>query len=273
MMWGLDSVSVSYGRRPALESVTVTAEPARITVVVGADGAGKSTALRALVGLVRPDRGEVSRPPKTKIGYLPATAGLWQDLTVQENLAFAAGAYGIGGTALAERLPPILQRIGLAGAQHRLGGRLSGGMQRKLAVGMSLVHSPQLLVLDEPTTGVDPVSRAELWRLIAGAAAAGTAVVVATTYVNEARRGTCAVLLDAGRVLSSGSADDIVRQVPGALGTMRCAAQPVPLSWRRGIDWRVWAPSGELPPGARPVPPDIEDAAVIAALGSGAGGW
>ena len=113
-MWGLDSVSVSYGRRAALESVTVPAGPARITVVVGADGAGKSTALRALVGLVRPDRGEVSRPPKTKIGYLPATAGLWQDLTVQENLAFAAGAYGIDGTALAERLPPILQRIGLA---------------------------------------------------------------------------------------------------------------------------------------------------------------
>jgi ABC-2 type transport system ATP-binding protein len=259
MTWGLDSVRVSYGHRVAPASVTVAAQPAGITVVVGGDGAGKSTALRALVGLVR-------RPSKTQIGYVPATAGLYPDLTVRENLVFSAAAYGISGAELEQRLADVLSRVGLAGFPHRLGGHLSGGMQRKLAVAMALVHSPQLLVLDEPTTGVDPVSRRQLCRLIAGAAASGAAVVVATTYVHEAERGTCSVLLEAGHMLASGSARDIVNNVPGALGTTRSVDQPTPLSWRRGTEWRVWAPAGDLPAGARAVSPDIGDAAVIAEL-------
>jgi ABC-2 type transport system ATP-binding protein len=197
---------------------------------------------------------------------VPATAGLYPDLTVEENLAFSAGSYGIAGEALEQSVAKVIADVGLAVAKRRLGGQLSGGMQRKLAVAMALVHSPDLLVLDEPTTGVDPVSRAELWRLIAGAAAAGTAVVVATTYVNEAERGTHALLMEAGRVLTGGSSSDIVSRVPGAFGTIDCVEQPTALSWRRGVHWRVWAPAGDLPPDAVPVPPDIEDAAVIAEL-------
>jgi ABC-2 type transport system ATP-binding protein len=266
MTWGLDAVSVSYRRRPALASVTIPAEPGQITVVVGGDGAGKSTALRTLVGLARPGNGVVRRPSKTQIGYVPATAGLYPDLTVRENLAFAASAYGISGDERDRRISEVADRVGLAEATHRLGGQLSGGMQRKLAVGMALVHSPELLVLDEPTTGVDPVSRTELWRLIARAAASGAAVVVATTYVSEAERGTDAVLLEAGEVLASGSADDIVKRMPGTLGTMPGGTQPTQLSWRRGVNWRVWAPTGNLPKTASPVAPDIEDAAVVAEL-------
>jgi ABC-2 type transport system ATP-binding protein len=144
-------------------------------------------------------------------------------------------------------------------------------MQRKLAVALALLHTPELLVIDEPTTGVDPVSRTELWRLIAGAAAGGAAVVVSTTYVNEAARAARVVLLDAGKVLASGSPDEILRGVPGALGTVTGTAPSDALSWRRGTSWRVWAPGGMLPAGARPVDPDFEDAVVVASLAAEAG--
>ena len=266
MSWGLDAVNVSYGNRHALVSVTATVDPGQITVVVGGDGAGKTTALKTIVGLVRPNEGSISCPPKTRIGYVPATAGLYPDLTVRENLAFAASAFGLSRTTLDRRIAEILTRVGLAQAIDRLGGHLSGGMQRKLAVAMAIIHEPDLLVLDEPTTGVDPVSRSELWRLISGSAAAGSAVFVATTYVTEAERGTTAVLLEAGEMLASGSVSDIVKDIPGTLGTMHGSTQPAQLSWRRGIDWRVWVPSGSLPDDVYPTVPNIEDAAVIAAL-------
>jgi ABC-2 type transport system ATP-binding protein len=265
-MWGLEDVTVTFGRRTALNSVTVPVEPSRIAVVVGGDGAGKSTCLRALVGLLEPGAGTVRRPAKERTGYVPATAGLYADLTVRENLDFYADAYRLPSAERGAREAEILERTGLAGLRDRPGGHLSGGMQRKLAVGLALLHSPQMLVLDEPTTGVDPVSRSELWRLIAGAAARGTAVVVATAYVNEAARASSVVLLEAGRVLASGSPDAILRGVPGAIGSARGKARPAARSWRRGADWRVWAPDGELPDGVTATQPDFEDAVVVAAL-------
>ena len=268
MSWGLQDVRVRRGQVIALDGVAVPVDPGRVTVVVGGDGAGKSTCLEVLVGLLQPDAGTVRRPGKERIGYVPATAGLYGDLTVQENLDFTADAYRLSRSERTRTADQIIERIGLAGARHRLGGKLSGGMQRKLAVGLALLHSPELLVLDEPTTGVDPVSRAELWRLISGAAAAGAAVAVSTTYVNEAARAAAVVLLEAGHVLASGSPEEILRGVPGAVGTARTADRPSPLSWRRGASWRVWAPAGRLPVGAQPVQPDFDDAVVVAALAS-----
>jgi ABC-2 type transport system ATP-binding protein len=244
-------------------------DPSRITVVVGGDGAGKSTCLEVLVGLLPARAGTVLRPPKERIGYVPATAGLYTDLTVQENLDFSASAYGLSGREYGQRAGRLLEQTGLGRARHRLGGQLSGGMQRKLAVVMALLHAPDLLVLDEPTTGVDPVSRAELWRLISGAAAAGTAVAVSTTYVNEAARAAMVVLLERGKVAASGSPAQILNDVPGVLGVMDSAERPTALAWRRGVTWRVWAPAGALPEGARPVAPDFEDAVVAATLASG----
>ena len=268
MRWGLADVSVSRGRNVALAGVTVPVDPSHITVVVGGDGAGKSTCLEVLVGLLQPGAGTVHRPVKERIGYVPATAGLYEDLTVQENLDFTADAYRLSAGERGRKAAQIMERTGLAGARHRLGGKLSGGMQRKLAVGLALLHSPELLVLDEPTTGVDPVSRAELWRLISSAAAQGTAVAVSTTYVNEAARAGTVVLLEAGRVLASGSPEDILRGVPGTLGATRRADRPSSLSWRRGASWRVWAPAGGLPDGVQPAAPDFDDAVVVAALAS-----
>ena len=262
--WGLEGVTVRYGSRVALADVTVPVEPSGVTVVVGGDGAGKSTCLRGLVGLVRPDEGRVRRPAKTRIGYVPATGGLYPDLTVEQNLAFSSSAYRVRDPRHGE----MLDRLGLASARDRLGGQLSGGMRRKLSLGMALIHRPALLVLDEPTTGVDPVSRMELWRLVSAAAADGTAVVVATTYVGEAERGTRVILLDEGTVLAAGSAAGIAAGVPGAVGRRPAddGARPEGDWWRRGPDWRVWSPSGELPEGTERVRPDLHDAAVVAAL-------
>jgi ABC-2 type transport system ATP-binding protein len=272
--WGLEDVRVRFGRRVALDGVTVPVGPSRVTVVVGGDGAGKSTCLRALVGLVQPQAGTARRPAKERIGYVPAAAGLYQDLTVQENLDFCASAFRLPAGPRGPREEQMLERIGLAGARRRLGGQLSGGMQRKLAVALALLHAPDLLVLDEPTTGVDPVSRAELWRLISGAAAQGTAVAVATSYLNEAARAASVVLLEGGRVLATGSPEGILRGVPGVVGTTLVrpsAGRPGPLSWRRGVGWRVWAPDGELPAGVERASPDFDDAVVVAELAAQAG--
>jgi len=129
-----------------------------------------------------------------------------------------------------------------------------------------LLHGPELLVLDEPTTGVDPVSRAELWRLLAGAAAAGTGVVVATTYVDEANRGSQVLLMDQGKAIATGSPSDIIGAVPGTMGVVRGSDRPPGQSWRWGASWRVWAPADDLPDGAEPVAPTFADAVMVAAL-------
>ncbi len=272
MTWGIEGGTVTFGARTAVDGVTVEAARGAVTVVVGGDGAGKSTLLRALVGLVRLSTGTARRPDKRAIGYIPATAGLYVDLTVEENLTFVGRAYGITGPTCASRMEMLLERIGLTEARHRLGGQLSGGMQRKLAVATALLHEPDLLVLDEPTTGVDPVSRAELWRLISGAAARHTAVVVATTYVEEADRGSAVVLLDRGRAIATGSPEDIIGAVPGAVGVVRNGGRPRGSSWRAGASWRVWVPSGVLPVEAERVTPTFGDAVMIAALSGGAEG-
>ncbi len=157
--WGADDLTVRFGSRTALDHVSLLAEAGAVTAVVGGDGAGKTTLLRALVGSVRPSAGAVRRPPTAALGYLSSPVGVYQDLTVDENLAFAAVAYGVGGSAFAARRTDLLRETGLDGAPTRLAGRLSGGMRQKLAFAMAMTHTPQLLVLDEPTTGVDPVSR------------------------------------------------------------------------------------------------------------------
>ena len=266
MTWGLDRVSVAFGGVRAIDDVTVVAHPGSTTVVVGGDGAGKSTSLRALVGLVRVEGGIVRAPPKHDIGYVPATEGVYEDLTVAENVEFVADAFRMVRHRRTDATATLLERTGLRGAEARLAGQLSGGMRRKLAVGLALLHEPALLVLDEPTTGVDPVSRSELWRLITGATARGAAVVVATTYVNEATRAASVVLLDAGAVLASGEPDAILRSVPGAVGSAEEPVGTLDRRWRRGGAWRVWAPGGELPAGCHLVEADFEDAVVVAEL-------
>ncbi len=271
LSWGATGVSVSFGDTLALDDVTVRAVPGMVTAVVGGDGAGKSTLLRCLAGALRPDRGTVAGPGPAATGYFPASSGTYPDLTVAENLAFRATGYNVRGAVAARRAAELMDRAGLTDARDRLAGHLSGGMRQKLGVIAALVHRPDLLILDEPSTGVDPVSRSGLWLLIATAAADGAAVVLSTTYIDDAQRAGEVLVLDAGRELAAGTPDQIVAHMPGSVYAMSTApAGPaVRLAWRRGGGWRVWNRSGraadELPGGQRVVP-DLQDAVTVAAL-------
>lgn len=271
MSWGATGLTVRYGETVALDDVSLDLHAGQVTSVVGGDGAGKSTLLRTIAGARAPDSGTVRRPDARDLGYLPAGAGIYPDLSVAENLAFSAAVYGLPTAEARSRTEQLLERTGLAAARHRPAGQLSGGMRQKLGVIRALLHRPALLVLDEPTTGIDPVSRAELWQLIAEAAAGGAAVALATTYLDEGERATSVLVLDAGQVLAVGCAESITAAVPGTI--RRLADRPPAAcgdrSWRRGRGWRLWTPDGEesadLPSGT-PVQPDLQDAVTVAAL-------
>lgn len=268
--WGVAQLTVKYGRRTALQDIDLDLPRGQITAVVGGDGAGKSTLLRAVAGVVRPAAGHVRRPPARRIGYVSAASGVYHDLTAAQNLAFAGSAYGLGGAALRTRAAELLAATGLVPAADRLAGQLSGGMRQKLALAMAVLHRPDLLILDEPTTGVDPVSRAELWRLVAGQAALGAAVLFSTTYVDEAERAAVVLVLESGRRLLQGSPEALTAALPGvvfALATQAGTTRPAPdRSWRRGRVWRVWAPDGVVLAGADPVAADLSDTVIVAAL-------
>jgi ABC-2 type transport system ATP-binding protein len=253
--WGVDGLGVRYGDRVALEDVAFEVPARSVAAVVGGDGAGKTSLLRALAGTVPPSAGTVRRPDDRRIGYVSAGPGVWADLTVEENLEFAGRAYGLGASRLRSRTAGLLERTGLAEARPRLAGLLSGG----------LLHEPELLILDEPTTGVDPVSRVELWRLLAGAAAAGAAVALATTYLDEAERAATVLVLDQGHALLAGTPDQVLAAVPGLVVEAAARPQGVP-AWRRGARWRAWSPDGSPLPGATEVALDLEDAVVVAQL-------
>ncbi|MGH8944735.1 MAG: ABC transporter ATP-binding protein [Acidimicrobiia bacterium] len=263
MSWGVSDLVVRYGDRLALAGVSLELVPGSIAAVVGADGAGKTTLLRVLAGGQEPQEGEVRRPAPERLGFVSAGSGVYTDLTVEENLAFAARAYGVRN--LQERAAELLAATALGQARDRLGEHLSGGMRQKLGVAMALIHRPDLLILDEPTTGLDPVSRVEIWGLLAGAAAEGAAVLVSTAYLEEAERASYLLVLDEGRPLVAGSADEVLAAVPGVV--LEADARPEGLAgWRRGRAWRAWSPEGRPVPGARMVRPDIEDAVIVAAV-------
>ena len=278
MTWGVRGLTVRLGPRVALDDVTLEVPDRAVTAVVGGDGAGKTTLLRSLVGTVQPSAGEVSRPPPDQVGYVSAGPGVYLDLSVAENLGFAASAYGIVGDEVRERIDDLLVRTGLTDARDRLAGRLSGGMRQKLAFAMGVLHRPGLLVLDEPTTGLDPVSRAELWQHLADAAAGGAAVLLATNYMDEAERATGVLVLDRGRALVSGSPDDILDAIPGTVVEAATRPQGV-TAWRAGEAWRSWlagSAEGDGPKvaDATPVPADrlgLRDAVIVAALRTGSG--
>ncbi len=264
MTWGLDRISVDFGTTKALDSVSLALKPGEVAVVVGGDGAGKTTLCRSIVGLQPISSGEVSRPDR--VGYQPASSGVWRDLTVMENLRLVAGAYRLDSTHASDRIAELLEVTRLEEASNRLGGALSGGMRQKLGVAMAVLSEPSLLVLDEPTTGVDPVSRLELWSFIMRSASENRAVIVTTTYVDESRRGREVLALDAGRVLAVGTPEEVVNTMPGAIFESSEPQHGSARSWRRGSKWRIWVEDGSTPGEAVPTNPDMADVVTVAAL-------
>jgi ABC-2 type transport system ATP-binding protein len=213
--WGARDVTVRAGQVTILNGVSLAVPRGQVTAVVGGDGAGKTTLLRCLAGALAADAGEVTTPGARRTGYLPAGSGTYPDLTVAENLAFRAAAYRLPPAAARARAAELTGRAGLAAARDRLAGQLSGGMRQKLGVICALLPEPDLLVLDEPSTGVDPVSRAGVWQLIAGAAAAGAAVVLSTTYLAEAQRAAAVLVLDGGAPVAAGTPEEVTAALPG----------------------------------------------------------
>lgn len=266
MTFGVRRARVRLGSTLALDDVTLEVDPGSVVAVVGGDGAGKTTLLRALVGEVALDEGAVSAPSPERIGYLPATTGSWPALTVRQNVDFVGGIYGLSGARLDARRTELLERAGLTAAADRTSAQLSGGMRRKLGFCLAIVHEPELLVLDEPSTGVDPVSRVDLWRLVSEAAAGGAAVVMSTTYLDEAERAARLLALDAGQVLAQGTLDDVLASVPGRV-TVSPVRHDAGRSWRRGLlHHEHWADGAVIPADAQVVTPDLEDAVVALSL-------
>ncbi|MCX5043798.1 ABC transporter ATP-binding protein [Aldersonia sp. NBC_00410] len=262
--WGVAGLTVTYGSVTALDEVTLDIPDGAVAAVVGGDGAGKTTLLRTIAGALVPARGRVLAPPLPEVGFMPTASGVWRELTVDENISFVAAAYGIRGGALGRRRDDLLEQTGLARAHQRLAGQLSGGMRQKLAFGLAMLHQPRLLVLDEPSTGVDPVSRVDLWRMISQAAAQGAAVVMATTYLDEAERSSSVLVLDGGRTLLAGAPEEVVADAPGVVvQTSRPTVREH--AWRRGRQYHEWVPEGAVAEGD-PVPRDLEDAVISAAL-------
>jgi ABC-2 type transport system ATP-binding protein len=261
--FGVEEVTVEIDGTTVLDDLSLTIPRGAVTAVVGGDGAGKSTLLRCLVGLRAPSRGVVHRPSKTQVSYMPSTSGTWRELSVAENMAFVGRAYAIEPPVCASRTEGLLQQAGLAGAADRLAGDLSGGMRQKLGFCMALLHDPLLLVLDEPSTGVDAVSRVELWRLIAQAAARGSAVVMATTYLDEAERASSVLVLDRGRSLLAGEPAAVLASMNGAVVEV---GQPSAMTWRRGGSFHEWIADGAPAGSQRAVTPDLEDLVIAEML-------
>ncbi|MFT8357739.1 ATP-binding cassette domain-containing protein [Bifidobacterium aquikefiri] len=269
----LHHVSVNYGEVQALADFSANFRAGEITVIIGGDGAGKSTLLKLLARGIKPSLGTISGLPDSQnIGYQSADSGTWANLSVQGNMNFVGTIFKMNNNQLHERMHSLVAQAQLDRALHRSARNLSGGMRQKLGCIMASLHDPDLLVLDEPTTGVDPISRNELWKLIINEAQHGKAVVVATTYVEEATRGTSMILLDKGRIVAEGSASDITRQSPGSLFSRPCGnnrdneeLDDDDESWRRGNTQYLWKSSShaETPEGYNPAEIDIENACII----------
>ena len=266
MTYAVRHASVRFGGTLALDDVSLQVEPGSVVAVVGGDGAGKTTLLRSLVGKVQLEQGEVDAPPPEAIGYLPATAGSWLSLSVAQNMDFVGGIYGLSGEALVSRRDELLERAALGHTVDRLASQLSGGMRRKLGFSMAMLHNPALLVLDEPSTGVDPVSRVDLWRLVSEAAAAGASVVMSTTYLDEAERAASLLALEGGRTLASGTLQDVLDSFVGAI-TRTTTPHRRAWAWRRGREYHeYWPTTVDVPIDSVAVTPDLEDVVITMSM-------
>lgn len=223
-----------FGDRVAVDTLDLSVDEGEIFGLVGPDGAGKTTIMRMLTGILRPTSGRAdvggfdvtteAEGLKEHIGYMSQRFGLYPDLTVAENIDFYADIYGVTGAARAERTERLLGFSNLTPFKHRLAGALSGGMKQKLGLACALIHTPRVLFLDEPTNGVDPVSRRDFWRILYQLVREGVTIFVSTAYLDEAERCNRLALLHEGRLLALGTPDEVKTMMPGVLLEMRASA-------------------------------------------------
>ena len=206
-----EGLTKSFPGVRAVDALSFEVSAGEIFGLVGPDGAGKTTALRILAGIMPPDAGnatvagfDVVRDPegaKHALSYMPQRFGLYEDLTVDENIRFYADLFGVRKAERETRSAQLLQAAGMSEFRKRLSGKLSGGMKQKLGLVCALIHRPKVILLDEPTTGVDPVSRRDFWRILYELSSEGVAILTSTAYLDEAERCHRVALIDRGKLL------------------------------------------------------------------------
>jgi len=221
----LDRVVKRYGNTRALDGLSLDVKRGEMFGLIGPDGAGKTTAIRLMCGLLHPDSGELRvlglnpvrshRALTERVGYLSQRFSLYGDLTIDENIAFFAEVHGVRDYGA--RRDQLLSMTQLTAFRTRLADRLSGGMKQKLALACTLVHEPDLILLDEPTTGVDPVSRREFWKLLSEFLANGITILMSTPYLDEAERCTRVALVHEGRLLAADEPARLRQLIPGRM--------------------------------------------------------
>jgi ABC-2 type transport system ATP-binding protein len=228
----LTRVTKRYAGTIAVDGATLDAAAGEMFGLIGPDGAGKTTTIRLLCGLIRPDAGTISvlgldpvkdhRRLTERVGYFSQRFSLYGDLSIDENIAFFAEIHGL--RRYGERRTRLLDMMQLTPFRNRLADRLSGGMKQKLALACTLVHEPDIIFLDEPTTGVDPVSRREFWKLLSEFLAQGITIVMTTPYLDEAERCSRVAMLHEGRVLALDRPGELRRGFVGAV--LELVAEP-----------------------------------------------
>jgi len=223
-----------YGPTVALDRVSLEIARGEMFGLIGPDGAGKTTAIRAMCGLLHVEEGEIRvmgvdpvrdhRRLTDRVGYLSQRFSLYGDLTIDENIAFFAEIHGM--PEYRARREQLLAMTQLAPFRKRLADRLSGGMKQKLALACTLVHQPELIILDEPTTGVDPVSRREFWKLLSEFLSEGITILMSTPYLDEAERCSRVALLHEGRVLAVDEPERLRDLMPGRMLEMQTGSTP-----------------------------------------------
>ena len=214
-----------FGNVVAVDNLDLNVSRAQVYGFLGPNGSGKSTTIRMLCGLLRPTAGEIdvlgctiprdAEALKRKIGYMTQRFSLYEDLTVAENLGFLAAVHDVPRARARERIDELLERYWLADRRKQLAGTMSGGQKQRLALAGTVLHKPDLLFLDEPTSAVDPQSRREFWDSLFELADEGTTLLVSTHYMDEAERCTRLAILDRGRIVADGTPHDLMRDLPG----------------------------------------------------------